>query len=160
MSLDRDERGGVLPLFALFLPLVILLLALAADAGTLLAARGTAYAVADVAALAGVQELDLDLLAQGERHILSGPAESQAHAVALRNLAENGLKDITRVEVTVINASARSPRYHPWTGRLLTDPTVAVGIQIDMPLHFPSAAWRRARVAARADASVLPRRRD
>lgn len=157
----RDERGGVLPLFALFLPLVLLLLGLAADAGILLAARGTAHAIADVAALAGVQELDLDRLARGERYILPVPAVLQARTVALRNLAENGLlSGTTRVEAEVINASTRTPRRHPWTGRLLTDPTLAVAIQVDLPLHFPSTALHRAPVAARADASVLPRRRD
>lgn len=159
--LARDERGGVLPLFALFLPLAVLLLTLAADGAGLLAARGTAYAVADLAALAGAQELDLDRLARGERYILPSPAVLQARAVALRNLAENGLPTgNARVEAVVINASARSPRPHPWTGRLLTDPTVAVGILLDLPLHFPAVAGRQARVAARADASVLPRRRD
>lgn len=148
-------------LFALFLPITLLLLGLAVDAGALLAARGTAHAIADVAALAGVQELDLERLARGERYIMPGPAVLQARTFTLRNLAENGLlTGNVRVEAEVINASARAPRTHPWTGRLVSDPTLAVAIRLDVPLHFPLSARGRAHVVARADASVLPRRRD
>lgn len=160
MSICRDERGGVLPLLAIFLPLVVIVLALAADAGILLAARGTVYAVADVAALAGAQELDLDRLARGEQYILPARGSFHARSVAWRNLAANGLlRGNTRVEAAVINASPRSPRPHPWNGLLLTDPTVVVGIRVGVPSHFLSGVWRKVPVMAHADASVLPRRR-
>jgi len=158
-----DQRGAALPLTLLSLPLLILLLALAADAGALFAARGLAHASADLAALAGVQELDLERLAAGERFIMPGAAAAWARQVALANLEGNiprlpGAGAAPRVEVLVVNASPASPRQHPWTGRPLYDPTVAVRVAVPVPLAF-SGPGRSLWVTARADASVLPRRR-
>lgn len=154
-----DQAGAAMALFAITLPIFVLCLALVADGGLILMRRGLAYAVADVAALAGVQELDLDRLAQGERHVIAELAVDQALEVAHGSLAENGVHEGDReVRVEVLNASAASPRIHPVTGRELVDPTVHVSVRLRVPLRFWGGLLPAVWVTGRADASVLPRR--
>lgn len=154
----RGQGGGVLAFFTLVMPLYVIALGLVADAGYLFAARTLASAIADAAALAGVQELDLDRLVRGERYIMPAAAEAAAYAVATANLEEGfPLADRPyRIRVAVINAAPDSPVRHPVTGRMLRDPTVFVEVRVKIPLRFtPTGA--RVEVAGRADASVLPR---
>lgn len=147
-------------LFAMTLPIFILCLALVADGGLIMMRRGLAYAVADVAALAGVQELDLDRLARGERYVIPELAVSKALEVAHGSLDENGVREGDRaVRVEVVNASATSPRIHPVSGRELVDPTVHVSVRLRVPLRFWGAVLPAAWVTGRADASVLPRQK-
>lgn len=155
-----DERGAALPLLVLFLPLSFLLLALAADAGALLAARGLVHAAADLAALGGVQEIDLERLAAAGERVLRPEAAERAREVAAAILAGNRLGGPgSRVTAAVLDASPSHPRRHPWSGRLLRDPTLAVRVGAPVPLAFSGPAHRSAWVEALADASVLPRRR-
>lgn len=154
-----DERGAALPLLVLFLPLSFLLLALAADAGSLLFARGLVRAAADLAALGGVQEIDLERLAAAGERVLRPEAAARAREVAAAVLEANRLGAGGRVTVAVLDAAPSRPRRHPWTGRLLRDPTLAVRVGVPVPLAFSGPAHRSARVEAAADASVLPRRR-
>lgn len=154
----RTQTGGVLAFFALALPLYVLALGLVADAGYLFASRTLASAVADAAALAGVQELDLVRLARGERYLIPAAAEAAARAVAEANL-DAGFPLAAhphRVNVAVINASPGKPSIHPVTGRLLRDPTVFVEVKVRVPLRFTPAAGS-VEITGRADASVLPR---
>lgn len=155
-----DERGAALPLLVLFLPLSFLLLALAADAGTLLFARGLVRAAADLAALGGVQEIDLHRLAETGERVLRPEAAARAREVAAAVLAANRLGGSgKRVTAAVLDAAPSRPRRHPWTGRLLRDPTLAVRVGVPVPLAFSGRAHRSAWVEAVADAAVLPRRR-
>lgn len=161
MHLWHDEKGGVLPLFLLSLSCMILLLALVINAGNLFRFRTLTHAVADMAALAGAQELDLELLARGERALIPEAASRQARQVAWAAMAANLPPGITsfRVDVTVINASSTEPGIHPWTYRRLFDPTVSVRVNVSVPLYLAGPTHRSVWTGARADASVLPRRR-
>lgn len=157
-----DQRGAVLPLVVLLAPALLALLALVADLGHLLAAQAVATAAADLGALAGVQELDLNRLVAGERHLLPASAAAHARRVAALNLARNLPRSPSRaparVEVAVVNASPAAPGRHPFTGRPLPDPVVAVRVTAAVPLRFAPGV-RPPRLTATATASVLPRRR-
>lgn len=152
-------RGSVAALFALVLPVLLLSASLAVDAGWLFVARQRLVASADLAALAACQELDLNLLAGGWVHLDPDRAGSVARQYAGHNLtaAFGGRVDPSRaeIEVEVYNLDPGSPVRHRLTGRLLSDPTVAV--QIVLPVRPPllSAALGEVRVSGRADASVV-----
>lgn len=151
------ERGAVLVWVVLSLPVLLTALGLVVEAGRAFAGKAVLAGIADTAALAGVLELDLERLAEGERRLVPEQARRWAEEVALANLDESfpGLERTVRVEV--INASAEVPARHPVTGRRLVDPTVFVELRVRLPLVMPVG---RAAVglSARADASVVPRR--
>lgn len=153
-----DQRGGVLAFFALTLPIYIIALGLVADAGYLFTIRSLVSAIADAAALAGVQELDLERLAAGERYIRPTEARLASFTVAMENLhrAFPASADPGHVRIEVMNASRAQPVRHPVTGRLLGDPTVFVEVEVLVPLRF-TPLGPPVRVTGRADASVLPR---
>ncbi len=155
-----NENGAAGILVVVMLPVLVLAFAFVADGGGVLLRRSLAFAVADVAALAGVQELDLERLIQGDRWIIPDAATTRATEVAEAALWENGIGSSDRVvRVRVINASQVAPRKHPVTGRTLRDPTVSVEVKLRVPLNLTNAnggagVW----VTGQADASVLPRR--
>ncbi len=151
------ERGAVVVWLALSLPVFLAALGFVTEAGRLFSGKAVLAGIADAAALAGVLELDLERLADGERHLVPERARRWAEEVALSNLDESfpGLARTVRVEV--VNASPAAPAVHPVTGRRLVDPTVFVELRIRLPAVLPGG-WTGVGLAARADASVLPRR--
>jgi len=80
------ERGAVTALVVLFLPVALLCVGMVADLGLIFAARKCAQAACDLGALAGIQELDWEQLAQGLVFIDVEEGEKQALAVAWANM--------------------------------------------------------------------------
>ena len=85
-GLIEQTRGGVLALVALFLPIAVLCVGMVVDLGTVFFVRKAAQAACDLGALAGVQELDWDLLAAGHVALRVDDVERIAAEVARENL--------------------------------------------------------------------------
>lgn len=139
------------------LPLALVLLGSVTDVGFALWAQLQLRQACDLAALAAAQDLDLERLARGERWLLTAQAERDARAYVAANLAGRGpwAGGGYWVEVQVLNASPRASLRHPWSGRELVDPTVAVRARGRVPTLFLRLLWPAMTVSAAADASVL-----
>ncbi|MDQ7793022.1 MAG: pilus assembly protein TadG-related protein [bacterium] len=157
----RSEGGAALVITILMLPVLLLSLALVADAGMLMLARQLAHTAADMAALAACQELDPDRLDRGE--LVLDPARARAVA---RNYAMDNLRsafpgiDLTEdvvVTVGVHNPNPSAPGRDQVTGRELLHPTVCVTIDVAVPLRLFPVPGGRVWVWAHADASVVIR---
>ena len=85
-GLIEQTRGGVLALVALFLPIAVLCVGIVVDLGTVFFVRKAVQAACDLGALAGVQELDWDLLAVGHVAVRVDDVERIAVEVARENL--------------------------------------------------------------------------
>lgn len=144
------------------LPVYVLAFALVVDLAHLFWVRAALQSAADLAALAGAQEVDLEALAGGERRLLEAQAAAAARAWAERNLrahpATEPLLAQTAVEVAVVQASDREPSRHPWTGRRLEDPTVTVRLTAEVPRLWLPGRGGGVRLRVWADASVKFRR--
>lgn len=155
------QRGGVATLVVLFLPCLLAGAALVIDGGVLLVSRAQVAAAADMGALAGVQDLDFERLAEGTVYILPGQAIADAEAWVAANL--EGLAFIERdslvLTVTVCNpetGEGGGGLRCPVTGRALSSPTVCVVVRAAVRLPFlPRAVPVTVRV--HADASVVGR---
>lgn len=159
----RDRRpsgqeGASLVAVVIFLPVLLLVAGLVTDVGLLFVSRHLAYHAAELGALAGAQDVDLDQLAVGKVVLVEATARADAADFARRNLAASfprlDLARSLRVEATVYNASSLVPVRHRLTGRILTDPTVSVDITLNVPLYFLVSLRREAAVHVLADASV------
>ncbi|HEY8393182.1 MAG TPA: pilus assembly protein TadG-related protein [Thermaerobacter sp.] len=152
-----SQSGSAAVWFLLVLPVLLLAVGLSLDVGRLVVARAHAQAAADFASLAAVQELDLDRLSRGEPWLRAADAERVARTWVADNL-RLGLGEMlagaAETRVAVINAGDDAPRPHPWTGRLLREPTVAVETVVPVRLRFLPGG-PRVRVTVRADASVV-----
>ncbi|MEW6523099.1 MAG: pilus assembly protein TadG-related protein [Bacillota bacterium] len=160
--MSSHRRGAVAAMVILLLPAFTALLALVADLGLVLHARAALRASADLAALAGVQELDLEALAQGEPRLLPDVAMTVANTYARANISKqlgNAAGQVLQVKVDVYNASAREPLVHDRTGRLLEAPTVCVRLTLPLRLVLATRIMGRSeyRVEAHADAAVVRR---
>ncbi|MDI3299489.1 MAG: pilus assembly protein [Bacillota bacterium] len=151
----RGERGAVSAWFVLALPAFLLVLALVADVGRFFVLHSLAQSAADLGALAGVQELDLERLAEGERWLLVERAEAAAYAVTDANARAVLPGDPYAIETLAVNADAGAPRRHPWSGRWLRDPTVSVRIVVTARSFF--LGGRKVSVRVQGDASVMER---
>jgi len=157
------RRGAVAALVILFLPGLVGVLALVVDLGLLLQARTALQASADLAALAGVQELDLVALAQGTPRLLPEAARAVAESYAGANVLHqlgNEARGVLRVTVEVYNASPAQPLIHLHTGRVLEVPTVSVRLQLPVRLVLAPRLLGRSDylVETHADAAVVRRR--
>ena len=124
-DLIEQTRGGVLALVALFLPIAVLCVGMVVDLGTVFFVRKAVQAACDLGALAGVQELDWDLLALGTVALRAGEADSIAREIANRNLAAvDALVDDVEIASSVLNPPDS------------TEPTVAVTIEYSVRVPF------------------------
>jgi len=121
----EQTRGGVLALVALFLPIAILCIGLVVDLGTVFFARKAVQAACDLGALAGVQELDWDLLAVGTVSLKAAEAEAVAEEITAHNL--DGLEALVR-DVHVSAAVLNPPD--------IAEPTVAVTVTYSVRTLF------------------------
>jgi len=155
------QQGSILVMTMLFLPVVVMALGIVTDLGVLLVARRTAYGVADLAALAAAQEVDLESLSGGIIALKSGAAQAAALEWARTNLASlfpswpAGYQP--QVNVRVYNATPSGPSFHNGNGRRLEYPTVCVSLQVPVSMPFYVGPNRVLMVPAHADASVVPR---
>ena len=124
-ELTDETRGGVLALVALFLPIAVLCAGMVVDLGTVFFVRKAVQAACDLGALAGVQELDWDLLALGTVALREGEAEAIAVEIADRNLeAVGALTYDVKISATALNPPAKA------------EPTVAVEVTYSVRLAF------------------------
>ncbi|MCL6581720.1 MAG: hypothetical protein K6U08_08935 [Firmicutes bacterium] len=154
------ERGAVAALVALFLPCLLAAAALVLAVGALLVARAQLRAAADMAALAGVQDLDWDLLAQGVVYLREEEATADALAWLRANLdgraflEEGRAEAFVRVLNTVDPTGSPVPAACPVTGRTLDAPTVCVLVRAEVRLPLLPGPVT---VSVHADASVVGR---
>jgi len=155
------QGGAAAALVVLFLPCLLAGAALVIDVGVLLATRAQMAAAADMGALAGVQDLDYELLAEGLVIIRADAAVSDAVSWVEANLTGRPFVDpgSTKVTVTVCNTEAEGGAGRlacPVTGRPLEQPTVCVAVRASVRLPFlPRSLPVSVRV--HADASVVGR---
>jgi len=155
-----EETGAVAALVALFLPCLLAAAALVLAAGALLVARAQLRAAADMAALAGAQDLDWDLLAQGVVYLRGEEAAADALAWLRANLDGRAFLEEGRAEasVRVLNTvdptGSPAPAACPVTGRPLDAPTVCVLVRAEVRLPLLPG---RVTVSVHADASVVGR---
>ena len=124
-GLLKDTRGGVLALGALFLPIAVLCVGMVVDLGTVFFVRKAVQAACDLGALAGVQELDWDLLALGPVALREGEAEAIAREITGHNLeVVEGLMQDMRISATVHNPPD------------MAEPTVAVAVMYSVRMPF------------------------
>ncbi|MEW6031264.1 MAG: pilus assembly protein TadG-related protein [Bacillota bacterium] len=156
--LRRGERGAAGVLVVLFLPCLLASLGLAIDVGVLLLVRAEMRAAADMGALAGVQDLDFELLAEG-RVVIRGPeAVRDAEAWVRENLTGRAFIEpgSVVVSVSVRNLDAGARATCPVTGRELEHPTVCVLVRARVrPPVF--TIFGPVEVEVHADASVVGR---
>ncbi len=86
----RTEKGGVLALVALFLPIAVVCMGMVVDLGIMFCARKAVQSACDLGALAGVQNLDWDSLAEGVVLLDIARGEATAVQIALENLQNTG----------------------------------------------------------------------
>ena len=152
------EKGAVATLVLLFLPCLLAAAALVIDVGALLLARAQLAAAADMGALAGVQDLDYELLARGQIVILESEAVADAVSWVRANLAGRAflVEEAISVRVSVRNMPRGGGATCPVTGRTLLQPTVCVLIQaVVRPPFLPASGW--VTMSVHADASVVGR---
>ena len=124
-SILKETRGGVLALVALFLPIAVLCVGMVVDLGTMFFVRKAVQAACDLGALAGVQELDWDLLGLGMVVLRQVEAEAIAKEIADHNLeALEALVQDLHVSATVLNPPAKA------------EPTVAVAVTYSVQMPF------------------------
>ncbi|MDP2871754.1 MAG: hypothetical protein Q8P31_04370 [Bacillota bacterium] len=155
--IGRTERGAAIAAAVLFLPALLAVMAALFSLGQVVWYRHIAYQAADLGALAGVQALDLDQLAQGKLHLLTGEATARASEYAWENivLALGPLPPGLDVQVHVINP-AGADASDPITGRVIEYPTVCVVLRFPVNLRVGPVQWTQD-INAHADASVVPR---
>lgn len=141
-----------------FLPVLAAVMGLMVETGRLFVLSRGVQAAADMGALAGAQEVDLDRLAEGERFLDEERAKVQAERITRQNLRALGgvLGEAGRVQVYVINV-ADGPAAHPRTRRPIRDPTVSVWVEVTVPVHLVGSA-SAVQLSAHADASVVEKR--
>ncbi len=156
----KNERGAAAALVICMLPVLVITMAFAVDLGLLVWYRFTLMDVADLSALAGVQELDLEALADGEPRLLSGEATAAAVDYARANVqARLGATALNALEmhVQIYNGSEDSPLIHAHCGRELIHPTVCLQLSLPVPFVLVGHLSGREdiRVTAHADAAAV-----
>lgn len=135
----------------LFMPVLLVVLALLAGLGHAMHVRQIAAIAADMGALAGVQCLDLAQLASG--HLVLAP--EGARAAAQEYVAKNLPGATPVVEVTILNPATGSG-LDPLTGRVHAYATVCVVVRVWAHFRLGPVSWQQ-EIVAHADASVVPR---
>lgn len=120
----RSQKGGVIALVVLFLPAAVLSIGIVADLGVVFAARRLVQAACDLGALAGCQELDWDLLAQGTVFIDEARGKAKALEYTMANLEGMG-NLLCGVNVTAVVDNSRRD-----------EPSITVEAHLVVPTFF------------------------
>jgi len=160
MPFLEDRRGGIAPLITIFLgALTVIFIFMLLGLAQLRLIRMNIYRAADLAALAGTEELDFVALIQGEQRLLKTAAENAAR-VALENnlediskqLAEDPATIAANAEIVVLNPGDAMP----YTGQPATQPEVWIKVEAP-PDWLGAGIWPATiRVVVRAVASPPP----
>ena len=146
-------------MFVIYLPVLMLIMALVIDVGLLAITRNKLQTAADFGALAGAQNLDLQELQEGtiilNRNAATKDAIRWAEENALRNLHSFIADRDLRIVANVYNASTENTYYDNHTGRIVTDPTVCVLIEAVHHFYFIHGVFGEQKIVVHADASVL-----
>lgn len=146
-----ERRSGAAALIVvLFLPALVLLLALVANSGYLFLARYRMMVAADMGALAGLHALDLDRLSRGERYIdpYEGSRAAREWTLSNLNLAFPNIQP----EDVQVNVEVRNPNEHG-----AEDPSITVDIRLNLRLPWPMVTDAKRELTARATGAVKPR---
>lgn len=133
----REEKGAAAALVICMLPILIITMAMVTDLGLILWYRFSLMDVADLSALAGVQELDLAALARGEPKLEEAAAQAAAVHYARSNVqARLGNTAVRSLDITVdiYNGSEDDPLTHPYCRRELIYPTVCLRLALPVRL--------------------------
>lgn len=160
MSFLEDRRGGVAPLIAvLLMALIVIFMFMLLGLAQLRLIRMNLYRAADLAALAGTQELDFAALIRGEQRLAKTNAENAARATLENNLeemekqlAEDPAAIAADAEIVVLNPGEAMP----YTGQPATQPEVWIKVEAP-PDWLGAGIWPvTIRVVVRAVASPPP----
>jgi Flp pilus assembly protein TadG len=149
----RDE-GLVAVSFALFLPVALILLSLVMDVAWISIVRTQLQIAVDFGALAAVQDLDLELLANGRCELLVDSATATALAYAWENL-ETGIAS-GNLSTCQVSCDVYNPGNHGFHGPPYTVQYPIVCMHASISLRSPITSLART-VTAHADASLMPR---
>lgn len=156
-ALGRD-RGAVALEVVLFLPAVIALVAILLNLGIIFLTKYRLQTAVDLGALAAVQDVDLEALADGRRVLLVDQARKDATDITLRNLGYLGSAlNEAQVSVAVHNVDKPVRERDDWTGKTIEEPTVCVRAQAPGWGMTLALASLKVRLEVHADASVLER---
>jgi hypothetical protein len=111
-----------------------------------------------MAALAAVQNLDLERLANGTRYILPDAAGADARSWLAANVTANwrGVRpEDVSAAIMVYNPTGNQHLRHAGNDRSLGDPTVCVTVSFPVRLRFISILLPETAATAHADASVV-----
>lgn len=156
------QRGAALALSVLFLPLWLALATIAIDVAYIMWVHAGIRAAADLGALAAAQNLDLEALAQGDPEIIPEEAHRDARQWIMDNLRQQRSTapwaEKADIRVWVLNGKPGAPLQHPLTGRIITDPTVAVEVSLPARVFLVPRKLGEIPLKVRADASVMGRK--
>ncbi|MFW5896806.1 MAG: pilus assembly protein TadG-related protein [Bacillota bacterium] len=156
-KIARSRRGAAALLVVIWLPVLLAVTSLAVNLGRMLVDRSRLQAAADLAALAAVQSVDWDALAEGEILLVPQLADMVAREYSRQNLEHLMARKAAETRVWVVNGSVDDPAPHPVTGVDLKYPTVVVRLSIERPSPVLGAAFGSFTLCTEADASVRPR---
>jgi len=147
--------------FALSLPVLIMLLTLCIEAGRLFYVRSVMQALADHAVLAGVQQLDYEALAEGTIRLVPEEARQRTELTLDDNLKVMGLarwSTVRIIQLRVYNAAPGAPIRDAWSGQYHEYPTVCLVLESRVTPLLP-VPLQAISLRVHADASVEPRER-
>ncbi len=144
-------------LVILWLPVLLAVVSLVVNLGNLLVDRARLQASADLAALAAVQSVDWDAMAEGDVRLVEELADLEARDYSMANVQSLMDVDPEEIFVWIVNASTDDPTPHPVTGGTLEHPTVILRLRAPGPGGLLTAAFGGVSMEAEADASIRPR---
>lgn len=158
----HDQTGSATTTLVLCIPVFMLLMALVFDFGVILIVRSAMRTAADLGTLAGVQDVDLDALYQGNLTILEPQAAIDTIECAKWNLDLNAFapstKESMKIFVDILNPDGGQLR-DTITGRKITQPTVCMELST---IIGPWVFWsNRGNLALKvhSDASMLSKKK-
>lgn len=143
-----NQKGSVIALVILFMPVALACAGIAVDLGILFTARKCVQAACDLGALAGVQELDWEALAEGRVVIRKEDARNKALEIAWLNMANaQELAEDVILSASVHNSASRN------------EPCVVVEASFGVRVHFIRIfiPGQGRRFSVSAEASVVER---
>lgn len=132
------EKGSITVMVALFLPVAMLLLSLLILEGEIFLVKAKLQNTADMAALAAVQELDMDKLIDGEI-VIREEAMDIANIYGEMNIVAAFSKETAsqaRIVTWVLNGSDTEPVKHPLTGENVQEARVLVEVSLPWSINY------------------------
>ena len=155
----NNRRGVASVMFIIYLPVLLMIMALVIDVGLLIVIRNKLQAAADFGALAGAQNLNVQALQEGSIILDDSSAKRDATEWAEENVLRNLHPFMERLDLIitarVYNGSAANTLYDWHTGRAINDPTVCIVIEAVHQFYFIHGVFGDQWITVHADASVM-----